>query len=474
MASRAVRRSAFVQSVFLVALLAFTPFAAGSVGSGGLSAHVRGDGPTDEIPDHVRRSLQAAILTYEQTGLALPAPKATPPLLYPFFPQAGIQGQDLFLLNFTDLDPTAGFRDWDCTGYTYDGHRGYDSGIRSFREQAIGVPIFAALDGRVVDSHDGEPDMNTVWQDVPANYVVLDHGGGYYALYWHMKRGSVAVQRNQTVTSGTQIGLTGSSGFSTGPHLHFESWKDGQWFEPAAGRCRGGASFWKSQPPVPRNFYIADAYLAKGDIPADSLLTLLLDNVPRTSTFVAGNQRISMRFDYRNLPGGSTFRLRAIHPNGSTVIDVPGSWGNQALERLGWGTFWIQANFTPGVWHMRVDFNGAKAIDAPFKVVSSASQVVNRRPNPAIVRLLPAVPATGQTMTCQVKTALLFRDPDYDIVRYRYDWTVNGKVVRSVTSAALADILAKGKSKKGDKVTCRVTPSDDRVVGASALAESEP
>jgi len=471
MTFRAKRRPVFVELMVLISLLTFSSFAAAS--TGGLSVHLRKDGPTDQIPDSVRRGIDATIAAYEKAGLALPAPKAAGPI-YPFFPHAGIQGRDLFLNNFTDLDPTSGIRDWDCTGQTYDGHRGYDSLIRSFREQAIGVPIFAVLDGRVVSAHDGEPDMNTTLNDVPANYVVLDHGGGYYALYWHMKRGSVAVHLNQTVTMGTQLGLTGSSGYSNWPHLHFESQKDGQWFEPAAGRCRSGASFWKAQPPVPRAFYIADAYLTRGDVPADSKLTLLLDNVARTSMFVAGFQRVSMRLDYRNLPGGSTWRLRLIHPNGSTVIDTSGSWGNQVLYRVGWGTFWIEDNLTPGIWRMRVDVNGAKAVDAPFTVVTSSAQIVNHRPNSIAARLVPAAPATGQIMTCQVNSPLVLRDPDYDIVRYRYEWTVNNKIVRSLTSAALSDVLAKGKVKKGDKVKCRVTPSDDRVVGASALAEAEP
>lgn len=464
---------------FLTALLALSSFpsSAGASGlaTGGLNANVRHDRPTDHIPAEVRRRIDATIAAYEKTGLALPAPKATPATpLYPFFPQAGIQGQDLFLLNFADLNTTSGIRDWDCTGYTYDGHQGHDSLIRSFREQAIGVPIYAVLDGRVVDAHDGEFDMNTVWRNVPANYVVLDHGGGFYALYWHMKRGSVAVKPNQTVTTGTQIGLTGSSGFSTGPHLHFESRKDGRWFEPSAGRCRSGASFWKSQPRVPRGFYVADAYLAQGQIPADSALTLLLDNVPRTSTFVSGFQKISLRFDYRNLPKGSTWRLRAIDPAGVTRFDATGSFGNAELYRIGWALFWFQDTFSLGTWHYSVDINGTEAVDLPFTVVSDSSQVENRPPKPIRARLFPATPATGQIMICQVTTPLLFRDPDYDVVRYRYEWKVNGHLVRALNSAALTDVLAKSKSKTGDRVACRVTPADDRAAGASALAVAEP
>jgi hypothetical protein len=109
---------------------------------------------------------------------------------------------------------------------------------------------------------------------------------------------------------------------------------------------------------------------------------------------------------------------------------------------------------------MLVDVNGTTAVNAPFTVVTSSAQIVNRRPNSITARLVPAAPATGQIMTCQVNSPLLLRDPDYDIVRYRYEWTVNNKIVRSLTSAALSDVLAKGKVKKGDKVKCRVTPLD--------------
>ena len=119
----------------------------------------------------------------------------------PFFPQAGVLGRDLFLNNFTDQDPSSGlFRDWDCSNYSYDGHHGHDSLIRSFREQAIGVPVFAVLPGVVVSTHDGEPDENTVWSaENLANFVSIDHGGGYTGLYFHLRRGSVAVTPGQTV-----------------------------------------------------------------------------------------------------------------------------------------------------------------------------------------------------------------------------------------------------------------------------------
>ena len=59
-------------------------------------------------------------------------------------------------------------------------------------------------------------------------------------------------------------------------------------------------------------------------------------------------------------------------------------------------------------------------------------------------------------------------DPDYAIVRYRYRWRVNGKLVRRVTSAALSDVLRHGRGKPGQRVSCTATPSDGKLLGPSA------
>lgn len=61
-------------------------------------------------------------------------------------------------------------------------------------------------------------------------YVVIDHGNGYQSLYAHMS--SVYVTVGQMVNQGDVIGLVGSTGWSTGPHLHFEIRKDGTRVDP--------------------------------------------------------------------------------------------------------------------------------------------------------------------------------------------------------------------------------------------------
>lgn len=75
-----------------------------------------------------------------------------------------------------------------------------------------GTPIMAAGAGRVVSSG---------WQGGYGNTVVLDHGKGYTTLYAHMSR-TAGLKRGQSIKQGQVIGYVGSTGLSTGPHLHYE------------------------------------------------------------------------------------------------------------------------------------------------------------------------------------------------------------------------------------------------------------
>ena len=54
------------------------------------------------------------------------------------------------------------------------------------------------------------------------NYVVIDHGNGYRTLYAHMLNNSVVVKAGDRVKQGQKLGIMGSTGRSTGTHLHFE------------------------------------------------------------------------------------------------------------------------------------------------------------------------------------------------------------------------------------------------------------
>lgn len=99
-------------------------------------------------------------------------------------------------------------------------HRGMDMGGRSDE----GKGIRAAAPGTIakVDYQDGGA----------GHYVVVDHGNGYVTKYMHMQEGSIMVEKDQLIKDGEVLGNLGNSGGSTGPHLHFEIWKDGVAIDP--------------------------------------------------------------------------------------------------------------------------------------------------------------------------------------------------------------------------------------------------
>lgn len=85
-----------------------------------------------------------------------------------------------------------------------------------------GTPIYATADGRVKEAN-----FNTGGY---GNHVLIDHGFGYETLYAHMVR--IKVKAGQTVKRGEVIGWVGSTGKSTGPHLHYEVIKGGTKIDP--------------------------------------------------------------------------------------------------------------------------------------------------------------------------------------------------------------------------------------------------
>ncbi len=98
-------------------------------------------------------------------------------------------------------------------------HAGIDFGA------PYGAPVMAAASGQVTSAG---------WQGGYGRAVKISHGGGIQTLYGHMS--SLAVAPGQQVVAGQVIGHVGSSGFSTGPHLHYELHRNGTPIDPASFR----------------------------------------------------------------------------------------------------------------------------------------------------------------------------------------------------------------------------------------------
>ncbi len=94
-------------------------------------------------------------------------------------------------------------------------HRGLDIAITA------GTPVMAAGDGKVVTA---------TYSSSAGNYVMISHGDRLYTVYMHCS--SLAVSEGDTVTKGQTIGYVGSTGISTGAHLHFGVSKNGTYKNP--------------------------------------------------------------------------------------------------------------------------------------------------------------------------------------------------------------------------------------------------
>lgn len=115
----------------------------------------------------------------------------------------------------------------------YDGpftHKGLGAYALDF-PMPLDTPVLAARGGTLVEIADGHATYSIRTDENEGdNRVMIEHVDGTLSLYAHLRHGGSA-RLGQHVESGDRIGLSGDSGFSTGPHLHFEVFKvrpDGQ------------------------------------------------------------------------------------------------------------------------------------------------------------------------------------------------------------------------------------------------------
>jgi len=85
-----------------------------------------------------------------------------------------------------------------------------------------GIDINAPMSANIVAAASGKVIWSGWRSGGSGNTIIIDHGGGITTLYLHIKSGGLLVKEGQTVKAGQTIAKVGSTGLSTGPHLHFE------------------------------------------------------------------------------------------------------------------------------------------------------------------------------------------------------------------------------------------------------------
>jgi hypothetical protein len=164
------------------------------------------------------------------------------------FPASAADVTHFYPTAYYDHGSGTSLRDWNCGSDTYDGHRGNDFGVGSWSGMDAGRDITAAADGVVVATHDGEYDRCSTGDCGTSNSVTIEHDDGKETIYLHMRRWTVQVVVGERVSCGQKLGEVGSSGNSTGPHLHFGVYtSSGSVRDAFSGSCSSAPGDWVSR-----------------------------------------------------------------------------------------------------------------------------------------------------------------------------------------------------------------------------------
>ena len=303
-------------------------------------------------------------------------------------PIGGTPFEDWAIVNYVDVDPAfRGVKDARGGPYAYDGHEGVDFTLPNFVAMDRGVPALAAADGVVLQVRDGHPDRYSgdvndpeTRPTTPPNLVRIEHPGGLRTSYLHLKKDSVTVKPGERVTAGQTIGLVGSSGVSSGPHLHFELHsREGAHPQQIARRggrvvatLRDPKRWWKS--PLP---YAGDVFgvLDHGVTTSEPTEEIIMQRPADAGAFVArgpvggADRTVWVWAQLHGFAEGDRLDYQFYDPRGRT-------WSTISSEtpaiRFGWWTANVElpARALTGRWTVRVKRNDEPLFTESFLVRS--------------------------------------------------------------------------------------------------------
>ena len=326
------------------------------------------DSITDEQHREIQAQLAASMAKLSREGRLAPA---RPEVVLLSWPLQKAAGQPDF-----NIDSTANYvdqnmaypnqlLDWNCGARTYDqangyNHSGTDIATWPFTWKKVddnAVEIIAAAPGTIIQKSDGNFDRNCSFNTLTPNAVYVRHSDGSVAWYLHMKSGSVTTKQvGDTVVAGEKLGVVGSSGSSTAPHLHFELYNAAnQLQDPYQGACNTLNSFtyWSSQETY-RKSRINNLMTESAPPVFPSCPTTETTN---EKTVFQPGETIYLAIYYRDLQPNQTAQYSLLRPDGSTF---------QAWSQTLTGTFdeayyyytWILPSNANGSWKFRAVYNG--------------------------------------------------------------------------------------------------------------------
>jgi len=289
-----------------------------------------------------------------------------PLFIWPITQAAGFNyGSNWALINYIDHDPAypGSIEDYDCGDRSYDtasgyNHQGFDIISWPFtwqqmdRNQAINI---AAADGQIIAKTDGSYDRNCGSSSDQWNAIALQHDDGSVSWYGHMKNGGLTSKNiGDSVSTGEFLGVVGSSGNSSQPHIHFEVYDSGnQLIDPSIGPCNNFNvdTWWLDQKP-----YLNAAVNAAltHTAPPD------FGTCPNPETTNESDQfdlddNVVFAIYLRDQMAGTSVNLKITRPDNSILVD----WNYDLIDSYQvshW--YWINTVDMEGVWTWEATYQG--------------------------------------------------------------------------------------------------------------------
>lgn len=215
--------------------------------------------------------------------------------------------------------------DYNCGRRTYDTNSGYNHAGIDFFTWPFGwnkmdnseVAVLAAAPGVILDVVDGNFDRSCSFNNNNWNAVYVRHSDGSVAWYGHLKNGSATTKTiGEEVEEGEYLGIVGSSGNSTGPHLHFEVHDaNGNVVDPFKGTCNQiESSLWQSQ----RDYYDSELNALHTQSAGPAFNQCPSPETPNYKDgFLMGDNLVAAAY-YRDQLQGQNTTYKITTPSGST------------------------------------------------------------------------------------------------------------------------------------------------------------
>jgi hypothetical protein len=245
-------------------------------------------------------------------------------------------GEDCFVQQMPDIDPSEQVLDPLCGKATYQGHDGWDIRVPSIKDIDRQTPVVAVADGTIARIRDGVPDRiydRVQDKDLLAgkecgNGVFVEHAGGLVSQYCHLKEGSIAVRPGARVRKGDRVGSIGATGLAEFPHVHLSVRLNGKPIEPLTGHSLAQAGEACGDTTASLFEPAAREMLSRS---ASAILQVGLTNSPPdSSNLVRSGEPPVPKISEPviawvwaiNVEAGSLFRIRMVDPDRRTIMSI--------------------------------------------------------------------------------------------------------------------------------------------------------